>query len=289
MGKALMLAAGILLFGLSGAFADGVQTGTSYRIYDGEYGYYCVYGHTWLDAEKKSLLGLDSKMCWAAAASNLLGWGNWELAAGGTRVFPDVQSIFSYFYDHWTNQAGSPGYAMEWWIDGNNYGAGDADFAQVSPDGGGFGMTWFGGFTSAQMWFERNCYVATNPATVMSDVEGWLNQGRPAAIVIAWPDGGGGHALTCWGYNYDPSSGTLYGLWVTDSDDAGWYSSGSVHYYAVRSITEGYALDYGSNGTCPINQAYSLQSMVVCIPEPSTLFALVVGLGTAFLRRKARI
>src|SRR4030042_689174 len=86
----IFLALFILLVVLNGA-----AWGYSY------YGY-SQWGGTWHDANKNiDDLAHDSPMCWAAAASDILAWGNWGTAAHGTET-----QIFQNFKDHWTN-AGS--------------------------------------------------------------------------------------------------------------------------------------------------------------------------------------
>jgi hypothetical protein len=58
----------------------------------------------------------------------------------------------------------------------------------------------------------------------MRDVRSYLAAGDAVGLGIWW-HAGGGHAITCWGYNYDPSKNPatdrdyFLGVWTTDSDD----------------------------------------------------------------------
>jgi len=50
----------------------------------------------------------------------------------------------------------------------------------------------------------------------MQTIDQELRAGHGVTIGI-W--GGGGHAITVWGFNYDAATGDYKGLWVSDSDD----------------------------------------------------------------------
>ena len=77
----------------------------TYFIYD-------QYGGTWHDANKTG--NDDSLMCWAAAAANILDYGNW-----GTSQYNTAQAIFQDFVAHWTNNTGSINWAEQWWFNGS--------------------------------------------------------------------------------------------------------------------------------------------------------------------------
>jgi hypothetical protein len=78
----------------------------------------------------------------------------------------------------------------------------------------------------------------------MNTTETYLTSGYGTVFSI-YTDGGGAHAITCWGYNYDageaagPGDNDRYiGVWVTDSDDqkgAAWGSEPpqKLRYYEV--------------------------------------------------------
>ena len=98
---------------------------------------------------------------------------------------------------------------------------------------------------------------------------------------------GGGHALTAWGFEYDPSDARYYtGVWVTDSDD----NQTDLDYYSLRRgdgdrwFLNGYAGedDWHIGGVQALGQ----------IPEPGTLLlfgSAVAGLAAFRFRRKKRV
>ncbi len=69
MKRLILLAVVVGFLGLTGAAPVWSST---YYIYN-------QWGGTWHDANKTGVD--DSLMCWAASASNILDWGNWDTAA----------------------------------------------------------------------------------------------------------------------------------------------------------------------------------------------------------------
>jgi hypothetical protein len=171
--------------------STGVARANSYFVYN-------QWGGTWSDANKTT--AGESNMCWAAAASNILAWEGY-----GTATLNTAQLIFQYFAAHWTNLGGLPDYGWSWFLDGNlppNW----SGWSQVKVPGGDF-------------WPKDNFSSLLHLGTGMANVASFFQAGD--GVTLAIYRSGGGHALTCWGYDYTNSSGGIQytGVWVTDSDD----------------------------------------------------------------------
>lgn len=213
----------------SALLSDATPTGTSYLLYEN-------WGGTWWDAEKTPANTEDDLMCWAAAASNILAWTGWGAVGGMT----NADQIFAYFQNHWTDEGGLMQYGWDWWFDGSNNSQGFTGWSQVDVTGGGFYPT-----ESFSNYFRSN----SNTSTALSSIASYLQQGYGVTLGIYGP---GGHAITCWGYNYDPANPTNYlGLWITDSDDSKSLSNPPdvLHYYEVANVNGQWFLQdyYGSD------------------------------------------
>lgn len=212
----------------SGPLADATPTGSSYRLFEN-------WGGIWWDAEKTVANTEDDLMCWAAAASNVLAWTGW-----GTETLTTADQIFGYFQSHWNDEGGLMEFGWDWWFDGSNSRQGWQGWSQVDVAGGGFYPS-----ESLLSYFHSE----SNTAMALSAIDNYLHSGYGVTLGIYGP---GGHAITCWGYNYDTANPSNYlGLWITDSDD----DKGSntppdrLHYYEVASIDGKWYLQdyYGSN------------------------------------------
>ena len=221
--------AGDSLSVLAGALGDATPTGTSYLVFE-------EWGGTWWDAEKTPANTEDDLMCWAAAASNILAWTGWGHADG----MATADQMFAYFQNHWTDEGGLMQYGWDWWFDGTNPSQGWSGWSQVDVPGGNF-------FPNENFY---NYYrFQDNDSLAMSSISSFLRDGYGVTLGIYGP---GGHAITCWGFNYNPSNPSQYlGLWITDSDD----SKGSnnpadrLRYYEVNYVNGQWFLEdyYGSN------------------------------------------
>jgi hypothetical protein len=187
--RKLLLFLAIFIMALAGS---GVAQANSYFVYD-------QWGGTWSDANKTT--AGESNMCWAAAASNILAWDGY-----GTATLNTAQLIFQYFAADWTNRGGLPKYGWSWFLDGNLPPAWSG-WSQVKVPGGDF---WPGDKFSSLL------HLGTGMAAVAS-----FFQAGDGVTLALYKASGGGHALTCWGYDYTNSSGVIQytGVWVTDSDD----------------------------------------------------------------------
>jgi hypothetical protein len=174
--------------------SSGVARATSYFVYD-------QWGGSWCDANKTG--SGDSMMCWAAAASNILAWAGYD-----TPTYNTQNLIFQYFVAHWTNAGSLPQYGWNWFLDGTlppNW----SGWSQVKVPGGNF-------------WPADNfsdLYYQASGGNLMANIASFFQSGDGVTLAIYKPNGG--HALTCWGYDYSDLNGVIQytGVWVTDSDD----------------------------------------------------------------------
>lgn len=245
------------------ALADATPRGIDYKNID-------YYGGAWSDAEKSPSNYEDDLLCWAATAANVLDYTGWGHVAGMT----NSDQMFAYFIDHWTDVGGMMDYAWNWWFDGTNDSQGWSGWSQVDVPGGGF-------YTGRNFWnYYHESWTASN---AMNAIKQYMHMGCGVGLAVY---GGGAHAITCWGYNYDPASpSTYYGIWVSDSDDDKYYSSppDRLRYYDVAFSNNKWYIQnfYGSNSWY-IGGVEGLE----LIPEPATIITLVVGLAGLALRRR---
>jgi hypothetical protein len=151
------------------------------------------------DVKKSAANTDDDLMCWAAAASNVLAWTGWGFPK--TYNFADENGIFQYFLDHWADLAGFPQNAWEWWFSG-------AGQPGVEVPGGGF---WVPAY-DFQMFYR----VQNDRTKVLEAIAEFVEKGFGAVIELI--STGGGHFLTCWGYERSPD-GNFLGVYFTDSDN----------------------------------------------------------------------
>ena len=229
---------------------------------------YEQYGGTWHDAEKTLSNTEDDDLCWAAAASNILDWAGWD--AG----FSDHDAMFGHFQDHWLDKGGRSSTGWKWWFDG-------IDTTMVDVTGGG-------GFYTTYNF--NDYYIGeTDNSVAMPRIAEFLQDGYGVAIGIR---GGGAHAITAWGYEYDDQTDAITGIYVTDSDDdkdtdtppdvLAYYdvykSSGNWYLDDFTGLTDWYIDDVWALDRGPDFQP---------VPEPGTLLLLGSGLiGLACFGRK---
>jgi hypothetical protein len=245
---------------------DATPLGEAYMLID-------HWGGTWYDAEKKPFDPDDGQLCWAAAASNMLKWGGWADAPGMN--FPSSYEIFDYYAQHWSNTGGIMEYAWRWWFDGTNPAQGWPGWAQVTEPGGAF---------YPDLTFTDYYLRSWQQSNAMPAIDDFLRQGYGVTVAIY---GGGSHALTVWGFNFDPDNpDQYYGVWVTDSDDDKTNPEriDRLRYYEVQLTDGRFYLQnfYGTYGTWYLSDVEGLAR----VPEPAVLITLMLG-GFAILRRRA--
>ena len=181
-----------------------------------------AWGGTWTDADKSTTNTDDDLMCWAATSSNMLQWTGWGRAGNMTTA----DQIFTYFQNHWSDQGGHAFYGGEWWFDGTNAMQGVSGWSQVETAGGRF-------FPSQNYFNYAHC--TTDATQVMSAINNYLHAGYAVGLGLSGP---GGHAVTCWGYEFTAGSPTSYkGVYITDSDDNQSNPSGNfLQYYPVSQV-----------------------------------------------------
>ena len=211
------------------SLGDATPTGTSYLLWE-------HWGGTWCDAEKSPTNTEDDLLCWAGTASNVLTWTGWGKVGGMT----NTDQIFGYFQDHWTDQGGLMQFGWDWWFDGTNGSQGWSGWSQEDVQGGAF----YPNETFASYFHSSN-----NESTALGTIDQYLHNGYGVGLGIYGP---GGHAITCWGVNYNPDNPSDYlGLWITDSDDSKSTTNApdKLHYYEVEYVGSQWFLQdyYGSN------------------------------------------
>lgn len=231
------------------------------------------YGGTWADVEKSSDNYDDDNLCWAATAANILEWTGWGNVGGMT----SAEQNFQYYQDHWTDKGSQMEFAWEWWFTGDNYTQGWSGWSQVTDPGGAF---------YPEYNFDDYYHSMYNTSAVMGAIDDYLHQGYGVALDIRSP---GGHAITAWGYKYDPDTGDYLGIWVTDSDDdKGGVAprSDNLVYYSMDLRDENWYFDdyLGLGDDSYIMGVQALAQMPV--PEPLTL--LLIGLGLPFIRKRKK-
>jgi hypothetical protein len=238
---------------------------------------YEQYGGTWHDANK--VISDESQMCWGAAASNILSWGNWGVSGYKTEA-----SIFQYLADHWTNKAGYPVWAWNWWFSGakppvNVY-------AYPNAVGGDF-------FPSLKL---KNYYGYAASGNLLSIADTLMHKGDGVALTIR-NSSGGAHAVTLWGYSTN-SSGVYSSIYITDSDDGvtalqnytvtwlnnAWYLNGRYNGWKISDVE---ALGfYASPGSLPMNGQPAAGESPVPIAPSWLLFG--TGLLPFVIKRRRR-
>jgi hypothetical protein len=231
---------------------------------------YAQYGGTYYDAEKSPTNSDDDLMCWAAAASNVLAWTGWA------KNFSSADAIFKYFQDYWTDAGGNPYYAYEWWFYGTSSST-SGSYVNVAG-GGGFYTSY--NLSSYLMFSSVDWQAITNIKYLLTNNYG---------VTLSLTSGGStGHAITCWGYQYD-DYGNIVGIYVTDSDDSKSDADASdiLAYYAVLySNGEWYLQNFYGTNTWYITEVLGLKN-INSTPEPAGVLLLALGLiGLAGMRRK---
>jgi len=192
-------------------------TGTSYMLVD-------HYGGWWADAEKApgsdgggnpapdNPGDEDDLLCWAATDSNMLEWTGW----GFVDSMDGTDDFFDYYIDHTTDYGSLIEYGLEWWFNGN-LPTHSGDWSVEDVEGGNF-------WSSSYTWSN---YVdqSSGKSNVLPDIKSYLTKGYAVGLGIYPITPPGGHAITCWGVNYDTSADPetepedyYLGVWVSDSD-----------------------------------------------------------------------
>ena len=255
---------------------DTVATGTCYMLTDN-------YGGSWFDAEKTQANTEDDLMCWAAAASNVLAWTGWGDVSG----LSGTDSIFGYFQDHWTDEGGLMEFGWKWFFDGTNSSQGWTDWSQVDVAGGSFypQENFYG-----DLFHDNWTNSGWDADGAMGYVDSFLRAGYGTTLAV-YSDTVA-HAITAWGFNYNPlDSSDYYGIWITDSDDDKYDATpeDELKYFELSYDADKWFLQdyYGYNDIYigGVQSLAPLEGYNSTAPEPATICLLALG-SIALIRRK---
>ncbi len=166
-----------------------------------------VFPGSYTDVEKSPENDDDDYLCWASAVSNMLVWTGWGQAYSTSSTAAD--DIFEYFGQHWTDEGGYVYKGIQWWFDGYDYPGSTGSIVDV------FG----GGAFYPSEDYLNYFHEERTPSLAMDAIVSYLTSGYGVGLGIYLAGYTSGHALTCWGYDYN-ELGEYVGLWVTDSDDS---------------------------------------------------------------------
>lgn len=207
---------------------NDLPTGESYFLHEN-------FGGFWADVEKRANPNDDS-LCWAAASSNMLEWTGWGFV--GDMTYRSADDFFDYYKGHVSNHGSQINYGLKWWLSGeldSNW-LSDIfiDWSEEVVDHDGF---WTGYDPSLYIWDSRENNIGKD--YLLYELRDELIVGKAVGISIYPVTGSGGHAVTVWGYNYDPDLNPNHvdyykGLWITDSDNDEGSSLDVLGYYALE-------------------------------------------------------
>jgi hypothetical protein len=171
-----------------------------------------------LDVDK-SYDGTDNLFCWAATASNMLGYTGWDAGYSGSgNVEDDIFDVYKSFWsgNYWTAGTGTVTDATEWWF----YGDTTTQGSTTVSSGGDY-------YDSAA--FSANFTSDLNISGIMDTIASWIgtsgtvNDGIGLYLVDRSTDEFH-HYVSLWGYEITATDGsgnaTNADIWVTNSDQA---------------------------------------------------------------------
>lgn len=170
----------------------------------------------WYDENKsrgKEGFSNDSKLCWAATCTNIIQWWQDRYVADGGVLPPGTPNgfipgrenevvrqlaIFEEFIGHFYNVSGTFWKGVPWYF--------PAYFPELYPN--------TAPFMENKMAKEMDMTYTKKTLREFSDfvIKGFRERG---VFYMSRP----GHALTLWGCKYNPATGLIEELYVTDSDD----------------------------------------------------------------------
>lgn len=245
----------------------------------------------------------DDNMCYAAAASNLIAW--WQDLYQKTESIPSGVDTLTGKYnlsgtDVWStfvkNSLKDSGlnvpYAINWFMTGN-----DLSYnAYLNATEGYYSSTIPSGITLYDKNDTTGSYFIQKHAATAANIIDILSSKRAAALEL------GGHSITLWGA--DVEDGTIYTLFVTDSDDyTGTTDLMEVKLNIGADGKLSFKFDESSNKTYTIESIYTINPEVsdawgmeripsngddTNVPEPTTATLSLLALAGLALRRRRK-
>lgn len=271
-------------------------------------------------------LPIDSQLCWAAAASNVLQW--WQdtrsdrdpaTPNGKSATYtamPEVGQLAIYYTiaNNWTDAGGSVEQAYNWWFNGSTlpsvFFPTDSQirdqpvFSPSSP--GGYwkeldmNVTYTpggGGVADAPLFNSYTFYNHDDRNGVYGILKNNINNNWGTTLTIGQE--GRGHAITMWGYDTDADGNLI--VYLTDSDD---YAVGMFRQkvvvddqkYVYLTSLDGeknvYGYSYEELGLtgCQVGEIQGFTAPLgdLRIPEPSTGLLALCGLFLPLWLRRRR-
>ncbi len=162
---------------------------------------FSIYDLDFIDAEKIGDKGVDSDLCWAGQASDMLTYAGWTKKAG----FSGEDDILELFSEHFFDKAGVCSTAISWFMNGNNQGSSPKDlkkgaFLPQYPYNTVFKSNYITGYGDGE---------GNSSVLFYRDMFSSLRRGDAVGFDISWLNSegtvDGGHALTLFGYVYNKS------------------------------------------------------------------------------------
>lgn len=245
----------------------------------------------------------DDNMCYAAAASNLISW--WQNLYKKTESIPSGVDALTGKYnlngtDVWStfvqnslkNSGLNVPYAINWFLTGN-----DRSYnAYLKATEGYYSSTVPAGITLYDKNDTTGAYFIQKHAATAANILDILNSHKAAALEL------GGHSITLWGA--DVEDGTIYTLFVTDSDDyTGTTDLMEVKLNIGADGKLSFKFDEASNTTYTIETIYTINPEVSdawgmervpstgsdsTVPEPATATLSLLALAGLAMRRRRK-
>lgn len=260
---------------------------------------------------------IDSLMCWAAAASNILQWwqdNRTDVAASTPNGYastyaamPQVAqlSIYQMITRNWTDGGGQVEQAWNWWFNGGMLPdvyyptSSQIQTAPISPGGywSHLGMTFDMDSIESPLFRSYGFYSVGNTSLkkeftgVFTD---YIDNGWGVSLSLTSPTTG--HAITMWGYDYTEEGDLI--LYLTDSDDyriamfrqiLKMSASGHLYLEGIDNETAQYAYDPATATGWEVTSIHALTAPLNLAPEPSVAALALAGCLAGMWRRRRRV
>lgn len=202
-----------------------------------------------------SSLPLDTQLCWAAAASNVLQWWqdtrsdlNPATPHGKSATYsamPQVSqlAIYQTISKNWTNEGGSVEQAYNWWFNGGMLSTTAYPSGSTTTAPGGYWkeleltvpQSPTGGAVDNPLFTAYSFWEQDTRNGVYQTLKDSINNNWGTTLTIG--EEGRGHAITMWGYDTDADGDLI--IYLTDSDD---YATGM---FRQKVIVNSYKDEYG--------------------------------------------